>query len=419
MHDSHRPPQGEIKRRIHGLQREMIPRGIHGVFISQRIDLLYFSGCAQNAYLYVPQRDDPILLIRKHLPRSAIDSPLPVQAGLESISDIPRIISGHGLPMPRVLGTAWDALPVREFVFFRRLFRSRAHVDVSGMIHGLRSIKSPWEIDRVSYSSSICRMTLDHLQTCIRPGMSQTHLAGISEAFARHHGHGGGIRVRHPSEDDRSGWLAGNRGVVPEKGPFTVGFRSVVGGYHAAMSRIYRRECGTGSERRAADSLEAFHVAILSRAAACNSLEELTTTARLITTRTKLSDPAVTCVSIQGIGLELREPVEAITDMGRMRKGGVCIVLESRTSTLKGRPLCIQDTLVVGAKGVPQSGLSVFDMPQGRKELINPVTSQRLADVRRELRLPRFHQGLSIISASGFLPLRFRQAASARECPYS
>ncbi|MFO7783940.1 MAG: M24 family metallopeptidase [Thermodesulfobacteriota bacterium] len=364
MHESHRPPPGEIQRRICGLQREMVSRGIHGVLITQRIDLLYFSGCAQNAYLYVPQKDGPILLVRKHLPRAALDSPLPLLTSLDSIRDIPRLVVEHGHPIPRVLGTAWDALPVREFNFFRGLFRSHAHVDVTDMVLGLRSIKSPWEIERISHSSRLCEMTLQHLEACIRPGTTETRIAGLSEAFARRHGHGGGIRVRLPSEDDRSGWLADDRGVVPDKGPFTVGFRSVVNGYHAATARIYGRESGPGSDRRAADSLEAFHESILSKAAGCTSLEELAAAACGTAKRTKYGDPAMGCnQALQGIGLELREPVEQTTVTGKLRKGGACIVLESRTRTLKGRALCIQDTLIMDSRGIRLALLPIETPP--------------------------------------------------------
>lgn len=353
MCESHGPDPAEIKRRIEGLQQEMVSLGIDGVLVAQRIDLLYFSGCAQNAYLYVPQRDEPILLVRKLLSRAALDSPLPFQASLESIRDIPKLVVEHGLPVPRVLGMAWDALPVREFMFFRRLFRSHAHVDVTDTVHGLRSIKSPWEIDRISRSSRLCENTLDHLETGIRPGMTETHIAGLSEAFARGHGHGGGIRVRHPSEDDRSGWLADERGVVPDRGPFTVGFRSVVNGYHAARARMYGRESGTDVDLRAADTLEAFHESILSRAAECTSVKELEEAARQAAPPDKRVNPAVKCHwTIQGIGLELREPIVLAAPPKKMRKGGTCVVLESRTRTPNGRALCIQDTLVVDNLGV-------------------------------------------------------------------
>ncbi len=353
QHYLHHPTPGEIRRRILGLQREMTSRRIHGVLITQRIDLLYFSGCAQNAYLYVPQKDGPILLVRKHLPRAALDSPLSLHASLESIRDIPNIIMAHGLSMPKVLGMAWDATPVREFRFFRELFRSRAHVDVTNIIHDIRSIKSPWEIERISCSSRICEMTLDHLRSCLHPGMTETHLSGLSEAFARRLGHGGGIRVRHPSLDDRSAWLAGGLGSVPGKGPFSVGFRSVVNGYHAARARIYGMESGAGSERRAADSLESFHETMLSETATWASLEKSAEAARSTASETEQGDPALNCRwTIQGIGLELHEPFKPGADPARFREGGMCIVLDSRMRTLKGRALCIQDTLVMDAEGV-------------------------------------------------------------------
>lgn len=345
-------PPDEIKRRIHGLQLQMAAAGVHGALITQRMDLLYFTGCAQNAYLYIPRSGEPILLVKKHLSRTSSDSLVPIQKSLESVRHIPKLILKQGHPMPRVLGTTWDALPVREFTFFRRLFRSQVQVDVADKVHALRSIKSPWEIERIASSSRLCKTTLEYLASRVFPGMTETHLEGISEAFARRLGHGGGIRIRHPSEDDRTGWLAGDLGVVPEKGPFTVGFRAVVNGYHASMARIMGRDSGSDADRLAAGLLEAFHRSVLSRAAHCSSLEELTRAAGMIAKKAKHAHPGTECKwTFQGTGLELREPIKRIQIPDTLKGGGMCIVLESSTQIPQGHALCIQDTMVVDAQG--------------------------------------------------------------------
>jgi Xaa-Pro aminopeptidase len=328
----------EIQRRIEGLQREMISLGVHGVLIAQRVDLLYFSGCAQNAYLYAPQEGQPLLLVRKHASRAGRDSPLPLQAGLASVMEIPERLAEHGLSPPRVLGMAWDALPVREFELFRKLLPSRTHVDVSDAIHRLRAVKTAWEIERVATAARVCEETLDHLRAHVRPGMSEPHLAGLCEAFARCLGHGGGIRVRHPSEDDRSGWISREEGVVPPGRAFACGFRAVVNGYHAARCRVLGGGKGSDRDRRV-EALENAHRKALSRAATGTSLGDLEEAARSVGFEWRL----------HGIGLELREPL--VTPALRPDPGqGLCLVLETRLE--KSSDLRLQDTLVVCEKGV-------------------------------------------------------------------
>lgn len=353
MQDPRFVPPGEIQRRIRGLQHHMASQGVHGALISRRIDLLYFSGCAQNAYLYIPQKHDPILLVRKHAPRARLDSPLPVQAGLGSIRDIPEAIVENGLPLPEVLGMAWDVLPVREFRFFRRLFSPRALVDISGPIHSLRSNKSRWEIDRIAASFRLCATAQEELADKIDPGMSETHLAGRFEAYARVHGHGGGIRVRRPAEDDRSAWLSGEEKAVPGNSPVGVGFRAVINGYHAAIARIHGRERGTPAHNRAADALEAFHEEILSLSAGCTGLKDLRETASFVTAMQKRRPSNRQWHwSLHGIGLELWEPVETTAYGERFHDQGTCVVLETRLQTSTGLVLSLQDTLLVDARGL-------------------------------------------------------------------
>ncbi len=354
MQDPRFVPPAEIQRRIHGLQRHMALRGIHGALISRRIDLLYFSGCAQNAYLYIPQKHDPILLVRKHAPRARLDSPLPVQVGIESIRDIPEAIVENGLPLPAVLGMAWDALPVREFRFFHRLFSPRVLVDISGPIHSLRSVKSWWEIDRIAASFRLCATAQEELADSIDPGMSETYLAGRFEAYARCHGHGGGIRVRRPAEDDRSAWLSNRQETVAENSPVGVGFRAVINGYHAAIARIHGRERGTPAHNRAADALEAFHEQILSRTAGCTGLKDIQENASSVTAiqKHRHSTRQQWHWSLYGIGLELREPIESTACCERSHDEGTCVVLETRLQASTGLVLSLQDTLLLDDRGL-------------------------------------------------------------------
>lgn len=52
-------PKTEIIQRISNLQKAMQENDINAVFIVQRQDLYYFSGTAQNAFLYVPAEQAP------------------------------------------------------------------------------------------------------------------------------------------------------------------------------------------------------------------------------------------------------------------------------------------------------------------------------------------------------------------------
>lgn len=351
MHPPLRIPSDEIHGRIRGLQREMTALGVQGVLIAHRIDLLYFSGCAQNAYLYVPRTGDAILLVRKHAPRAALDSPLLRQRALSSVKDIPDRILEEGCSIPEVLGMAWDVLPVREFRWFRRLLPARLHVDLSRSVHRLRTVKSAWELARMAESARLCEKTLDHMQLRVRPGMSQARLAGLSESFARRFGHGGGVRVRRPKEDDRSSWISGDEDAVSAGPPFSWGFRAVVNGYHAAACRLLDRGFLPGGDRRAADALIDAHERVLSELAPGTSLAAVAAAFVPSAEKAGPKERAECRCSVHGIGLEVREPLEP-SSLPPAPGQGVCLVLETRLDTPSGRTLCLQDSLVAGEEGV-------------------------------------------------------------------
>jgi hypothetical protein len=69
-------PFAEINHRCSHLQRIFKKEEIDGVLIVQRVDLLYFSGTAQDGILYVPAEGEPVLFIKRYIPRARKESPL-------------------------------------------------------------------------------------------------------------------------------------------------------------------------------------------------------------------------------------------------------------------------------------------------------------------------------------------------------
>nr|MCU0605638.1 aminopeptidase P family N-terminal domain-containing protein [Desulfobacterales bacterium] len=75
-------PRGEIERRTAAIQAELRRADIDGLFVVQRADLFYFSGTAQNAFLYLPAEGRPLLFVKQSVARaraeSALDAVVPV-----------------------------------------------------------------------------------------------------------------------------------------------------------------------------------------------------------------------------------------------------------------------------------------------------------------------------------------------------
>ena len=190
-------PVSEISNRIHALKTRMENTGTSAVFLTHKPDIYYFSGTAQDAYLYVPVDHDPLLFVRRYLPRAVAETGIDQVIPVASITRIPeQIHSVHGR-LPTSLGLAFDVVPVRDFQFFETLFTPAVMTDATPMITGCRMIKSGWEIDRMAVAARLSRDTFSFVREHMTPGESEIAFCGRVEAFARAHGHSGKLLVRH------------------------------------------------------------------------------------------------------------------------------------------------------------------------------------------------------------------------------
>ena len=65
-------PSVQIEKRLFNLQEHLRVNRLDGALIIQRVDLIYFSGTAQNGCLYVPAHEAPLLFIKRSYALSLI-----------------------------------------------------------------------------------------------------------------------------------------------------------------------------------------------------------------------------------------------------------------------------------------------------------------------------------------------------------
>jgi Xaa-Pro aminopeptidase len=259
-------PSSEIARRLSRFQKELQKNQIDGALIVQRVDLLYFSGTAQNSTLFIPPEGEALLLVKKYLPRARQESPLKNIVPLASIRDLPGCIRDFYGGLPKTMGFELDIMPVNEFQYYRKLFSLQAYQDISSLILKVRMIKSSWEIEQMQHTAEMTRRTFDYMRHIIRPGLTEMEFAAMFEAHARKLGHGGQLRVRNYQTEGYSwhvlsGASGGMTGVLdsPASGegsslafpcgagrkrleahePVMVDFASVMNGYHLDETRMF------------------------------------------------------------------------------------------------------------------------------------------------------------------------------------
>jgi Xaa-Pro aminopeptidase len=189
-------PSSEIQKRISSVQTGLQQAGLEGLLVVQRVDLFYLSGTAQNGLLYIPQEGDPLLLIRKYLPRARQESPLIHIMGLESVKQTPTALQDFYGRLPHRLGLELDVMPANEFAFYRGLFPRQECVDGSPVILRTRAIKSDWELAQMEQTARRTWGVFQFIGENLTPGLTELESTGIFEAYARKLGLGARLRIR-------------------------------------------------------------------------------------------------------------------------------------------------------------------------------------------------------------------------------
>ncbi|MBA3012598.1 MAG: Xaa-Pro peptidase family protein [Proteobacteria bacterium] len=259
-------PESEIFSRIKRLKRHMEEAGIASVFLTHKPDIYYFSGTAQDCYLYVCLDRDPLLFVKRYLPRAALETPIRDIFSVASVTQIPDKIMAFCKRLPSTMGLAFDVVPVREYHFYQGLFESTVFVDGTPLIEACRQIKSSYEIGQMEKAARVSRKTFDFIGKNLSSGISEMAFCGKVEAFARTWGHSGKLWMRHYRSEGFSfhlmsgitGGLAGaldspvcgtgtctaypfgaGPKLIRENEPILIDLGTMVNGYHMDESRMF------------------------------------------------------------------------------------------------------------------------------------------------------------------------------------
>ncbi|WDP84881.1 MAG: aminopeptidase P family protein [Desulfobacter sp.] len=259
-------PASEISSRIASLKFQMEKAGMDGVFLTHRPDYYYFSGTAQDAWLYLSLDHDPLIFVRRYLPRAVSETRVGHIVPVHSVTDIPDFIKESHGRLPEKMGLAFDLVPVRDFKFFQSLFFGTQFLDATPLVEACRSIKSDYEIQQMEKVANISQEIFNFIHRHLTPGVRETDFSGTIEAFARTLGHSGRIQMRHYRAEGfsfhlmsgASGGLPGaldspvcgtgvctaypfgaGPKVIRENEPVLVDFATMAHGYHMDESRMF------------------------------------------------------------------------------------------------------------------------------------------------------------------------------------
>ncbi len=302
MEENFKVPATEIVQRIERVQKQLQDNEVDGLLIIQRVDLFYFSGTAQNAFLYIPADDDPLLLVKRYMPRVQRESSITNMIQIKSVKELPWRIADFYGTLPKMIGLEFDVIPVREFNFYGRLFPEQQFIDGSPFIHNVRMIKSDWEIAQMERSAELSRRSFEYIIGNLRAGYTEIEFAGMIETFARRLGHGAKLRIRDYQAEmntwhvlsGRSGGLLGSldspccgegpsiafpcggggKKLAPNE-PIMIDLGSVLNGYHFDETRMFAIDSMPKKEFDACQAVIEIQNEILDKVKPGISLDEL------------------------------------------------------------------------------------------------------------------------------------------------
>jgi len=231
-------PASECTRRATTLREALVARGLEGALVLQAVDVLWLSGQRQNAALWVPAEGEPVLLVRKSLERARADSPLARVLPFPPSRELAGLVG-----QARRLGLTLDVVPVAVQQFWTRALPGVEWTDVSMLVRELRSVKSPWELERMRHTSRLLSAVLREVPSFLHPELREVDLAAEVEVRMRRAGNEGSPRVRAFNQEFFMGLaLAGGSAAAPSyfDGPVTGRGLSASSPLGASVDRIGR-----------------------------------------------------------------------------------------------------------------------------------------------------------------------------------
>jgi Xaa-Pro dipeptidase len=235
----------EIDERLKRFRERLAANGVDGAMLLQKTDLYYLSGTDQDAHLWVPAHNTPLLLVRKSLERAREDSIIEEIVPLPGFSRVPELIRKHTKKLPKRLGLELDILPSRLYMSYRKVFPDAKIVDISPLIRGVRMVKSDYEVSCITKAADMADRMYEKVPGFLAESKTETDLALRLEAFYRGKGHPGLVRTRTFNMECLYGHvMAGKSGAVASNSPGPTGGKGLGPFYSqsAGKDKIGRHE---------------------------------------------------------------------------------------------------------------------------------------------------------------------------------
>ncbi len=207
----------ELENRINQLRQNMEKQGIDFSIILQNVDLFYFAGTVQKGVLVVSVDHGAFLFIERNVERAAVETGLEI-IPIKRDKDVIEILMSKGM-LKGKWGMELDVVPVSVFERWKSFLGFEDAIDAWPLIRDLRIVKSPFEIEQVKRSGSVCDHVFKKANDVVREGAREVDIAALLEAEGRRVGHQGFLRMRGLNQEMMNLYIThGRSGTIPSSG---------------------------------------------------------------------------------------------------------------------------------------------------------------------------------------------------------
>lgn len=206
----------EWKYRIDKLQRRVLEAGWQGCLVTQNVGIYYYTGTMQTGYLFVPAEGEPTFYVRRSLRRAEKEAKVRT-AELVSFREFGKQLANDyaRLAMPSsdgtgklAIGADLDVMPAQLYLRLSDAIPHAALKDASSTLREARSVKSPYEIERISAAASVAAEALEAGLAALKEGTTELELMAVIENAMRLRGHIGLMRMRGYNQEIMTGVVA-------------------------------------------------------------------------------------------------------------------------------------------------------------------------------------------------------------------
>lgn len=229
-----------VNPRNDGLLKAMSRLNIDAVLLGNGHNSRYISGfTGTSSYVYISKSRQVLLTDFRYIEQAQLQCP--------EYEVVDYMIKGLGESLKQLakedclmrLGLEEHLITVKEYNYYRELFKSMTFVSIEGLIEKLRMIKDASELEAIRKAASIADEGFTHIIKYIKEGVSERDIALELEFFMRRQGASALSFETIAASGQRSSMPHGlATDKVIEQGDFlTLDFGCVYKGYCSDMTR--------------------------------------------------------------------------------------------------------------------------------------------------------------------------------------